>query len=198
MLTKSGAKLLDFGLAKTDASVVDVSSATEHRPLTEEGTIVGTFQYMAPEQLDGIPADARTDLFALGAVLYEMATGRRAFEGKTKTSLIAAIVDRDPAPIATFQPLTPPAFERVVKTCLAKDPDNRWQSARDVANELRWIQQAGSQAGVAAPIGSRRKTREWSAWVLATIASVAALVFAYFYWRATAHAPRVVQSSLLP
>src|SRR5438876_7848342 len=150
MITKSGAKLLDFGLARTSAPV-DLQGATQHKPLTQEGTILGTFQYMAPEQLEGVEADARTDIFALGTVLYEMATGHRAFEGKTKTSLIAAIVDRDPPPISTYQPLTPRAFERVVKTCLAKDPDSRWQSARDVANELRWIKEAGSHAGVAAP-----------------------------------------------
>jgi len=178
MLTKSGAKLLDFGLAKTDASVVDVSSATEHRPLTEEGTIVGTFQYMAPEQLDGIPADARTDLFALGAVLYEMATGRRAFEGKTKTSLIAAIVSGEPAPMSQVQPLTPPALEHVVRKCLAKDPDDRWQSAHDVAEELRWIGEAGSQAGVAAPLAMRRKSRERLGWAAAVAVALIAGAFA--------------------
>src|SRR5262249_25007624 len=155
MITKSGAKLLDFGLAKVAAHeqpVLQISHLpTAQQQLTQEGQILGTFQYMAPEQLEGLEADARTDIFAFGEVLYEMATGRRAFEGKTKTSLIAAIVDRDPPPMSAMQPMTPPAFERVVKTCLAKDPDDRWQSARDVANELRWIQQAGPQAAPAAP-----------------------------------------------
>src|SRR6266571_929919 len=134
MVTKSGTKLLDFGLAKSTAAVLIEDGATQQKPVTQEGTILGTFQYMAPEQLEGLEADARTDIFAFGMVLYEMATGRRAFEGKTKTSLIAAIVDRDPPPMSSIQPMTPPEFERVVKTCLEKDPDNRWQNARDVAN----------------------------------------------------------------
>ena len=134
MLTKSGAKLLDFGLAKTAADCaapVDghTNLPTEAKPLTEHGTILGTFQYTSPEQLEGQEADARTDIFALGAVLYEMTTGRRAFQGKTKTSLIAAIVKEEPRPIAEAQPLTPPALQHVVDKCLAKDPDDRWQSA---------------------------------------------------------------------
>ena len=145
MLTKSGAKLLDFGLAKTSAPV-DLQGATQHKPLTQEGTILGTFQYMAPEQLEGEEADARTDIFGFGTVLYEMATGHRAFEGKTKTSLIAAIVSGEPKPMSQIQPLTPPALEHVVRKCLSKDPDDRWQSAHDIAEELRWISEAGSQA----------------------------------------------------
>ena len=170
MLTKSGAKLLDFGLAKSNA-VIEITNdtATQHRPLTQEGTILGTFQYMAPEQLEGQEADARTDIFALGAVLYEMATGARAFDGKTRTSLIAAIVDRDPVPITSFQPLTPPALEHVISKCLAKDPDDRWQSAHDIAEELRWIKDAGSQAGLAAPIVARKKSRERIAWGIAAL-----------------------------
>ena len=201
MITKSGAKLLDFGLAKMatqDSPVVQLSHLpTAQRQLTQEGTILGTFQYMAPEQLEGLEADARTDIFAFGTVLYEMTTGKRAFEGKTKTSLIAAIVDRDPPPISTIQPLTPPAFERVVKTCLAKDPDDRWQSARDVANELRWIRQSASQAVVAAPVVARRRTREWVAWAIAVSAVVTAAAFAYLHHRVTAQSPAVIQSSLL-
>jgi serine/threonine protein kinase len=120
MITKSGAKLLDFGLAKGGTIQISPDGVTQQKSLTQEGTILGTFQYMAPEQLDGIEADARTDIFALGAVLYEMATGRRAFDGETKTSLIAAIVGGEPKPIREFQPLTPPAFEHVVTKCLAK------------------------------------------------------------------------------
>jgi len=139
MLTKSGAKLLDFGLAKSDPHAIDIEGATAHRSLTKEGTIIGTFQYMAPEQLEGQDADPRTDIFALGTVLYEMATGKRAFEGKTKTSLIAAIVSSEPKPVSAIRPLTPPALDHVIKKCLEKDPDLRWQSASDVAEELRWI-----------------------------------------------------------
>jgi len=180
MLTRSGAKLLDFGLAKShvilseakDLAGGDPSASTRLRmtPLTAEGTILGTFQYMAPEQLEGIEADARTDIFAFGALLYEMATGRRAFEGKTKTSLIAAIVSAEPAPMSRIVPLTPPALEHVVRKCLAKDRDDRWQSAHDIAEELKWISEAGSQAGVAAPLLARKKSRErmvWSAAILA-------------------------------
>ena len=166
MLTKSGAKLLDFGLAKTSAPV-DLQGATQHKSLTQEGTIVGTFQYMAPEQLEGVEADARTDIFALGAVLYEMTTGRRAFDGKTKTSLIAAIVSGQPRPLTEIQPMTPPALEHVIRTCLEKDPDARWQSAQDVAEELRWIGEGQSTA----PSRSA-----FFAWPLIAIAAVLALV----------------------
>ncbi|MEO8218279.1 MAG: serine/threonine-protein kinase, partial [Acidobacteriota bacterium] len=154
MFTRSGAKLLDFGLARpaADSGVVHgmTEMRTEARPLTQEGMILGTFQYMAPEQLEAQDADARTDIFALGALLYEMATGRRAFEGSTRTSLIAAIVSAHPAPISSVAPMTPPALEHIVRKCLEKDPDDRWQSAHDVASELRWVSEAGSQAGVAA------------------------------------------------
>jgi hypothetical protein len=145
MLTKTGAKLLDFGLAKLSghgerpAAASLASAPTEMRPLTSEGTIVGTLQYMAPEQVEGKPADARTDLWALGAIVYEMVTGKRAFEGASAASLIAAIMSAQPPALAMLQPLTPPALDRVVTTCLAKDPEARWQSASDVARELRWI-----------------------------------------------------------
>jgi Tol biopolymer transport system component len=148
MLTKSGAKLLDFGLAKSGAFQLSVDGATQQKPLTQEGTILGTFQYMAPEQLEGLEADARTDIFALGVVLYEMATGHRAFEGKTKTSLIAAIVSGTPRPLSEVQQLAPPALDHVITKCLEKDPDDRWQNAHDIAGELRWISDAG-KIGVA-------------------------------------------------
>src|SRR5512132_1859550 len=158
MLTKSGVKLLDFGLAKAIAPVGKSSGASltalptqAGTDLTAEGTILGTFQYMAPEQLEGREADARTDIFAFGAVLYEMATGQKAFAGTSQASLISAIMKEEPAPIAALAPMTPPSLERVVKTCLAKDPEERWQSAHDIKSELAWIAQAGSQAGVAAP-----------------------------------------------
>ncbi|MBW3563816.1 MAG: protein kinase [Acidobacteria bacterium] len=184
MITKSGAKLLDFGLAKSDIRLslpgssqppVAVDEPTAFRPqepLTAEGTILGTFQYMAPEQLEGIEADSRTDIFALGCVLYEMATGKRAFDGKTKTSLIAQIVSGEPRPIRNMQPLTPPALEHVIARCLEKDPDDRWQSAHDVASELKWISEAGSQAGAAVPIVRRRARRELTAWMLAAVAMI--------------------------
>src|SRR6476646_3282718 len=140
MLTKSGAKLLDFGLAKESPLGGGAQTdATVAKALTSEGTIVGTFQYMAPEQLEGANADARTDIFAFGSVLYEMATGRRAFEGKSRASLIAAILGTQPPPIAQLRPMTPPALDRVVQACLAKDPGDRWQTAHDFMLELRFI-----------------------------------------------------------
>jgi Tol biopolymer transport system component len=170
MLTKSGVKLLDFGLAKAMAPATPQSGATSlptmagGQNLTEKGTILGTFQYMAPEQLEGREADARSDIFAFGAVLYEMATGRKAFEGKSQASLIASILTSDPAPISVVQPLTPPALERVVRTCLAKDPEDRWQSAHDIGSQLVWIAQAGSAAGIAAPVVASRRRQDRVAW----------------------------------
>jgi serine/threonine-protein kinase len=189
MLTKAGAKLLDFGLAKLLPSTTPPAASaftalpTAERPLTTEGTIVGTFQYMAPEQIEGKEPDARTDIFAFGAVLYEMATGRRAFTGKSQASLIAAILASEPPPISTLQPLAPPALDRVVKTCLAKDADERWQSAHDLLSELRWIQQTGS-----APAAALRKSRERLAWSLAAIAVATAVVAAVLAARATPRA----------
>jgi eukaryotic-like serine/threonine-protein kinase len=171
MLTKSGVKLLDFGLAKAVAPAGPRGSLTSlptQQGLTQEGTILGTFQYMAPEQLEGKEADARTDIFAFGATLYEMATGRKAFSGTSQASLISSIMKEDPAPISAVQPMAPAALDRVVKTCLAKDPEDRWQSAGDVGKELRWIGE-GSAAGLAAPtvVSSRRRRREVLAWCLA-------------------------------
>src|SRR5947209_18665460 len=180
-LTKSGAKLLDFGLAKLSVSGNSAPmmfsgatvAPTQQKPLTQEGTILGTFQYMSPEQLEGTEADARSDIFALGAVLYEMLAGRRAFDGKTRTSVIAAIVSSQPTPISQLQPLTPPAVDHVVERCLAKDPADRWQSARDIAEELKWIGERGSQAGLAAPVRMRRKSRERLAWSIAAVLALA-------------------------
>src|SRR5262245_60502464 len=136
MLTKSGVKLLDFGLAKLAAPVADPISGLSMLPttprgsnLTAQGTILGTFQYMAPEQLEGKEADTRTDIFALGAVLYEMATGKKAFSGTSQASLIGAILHTEPPSISAIEPMSPPALDRVVRTCLAKDPEERWQSA---------------------------------------------------------------------
>ncbi len=200
ILTTTGAKLLDFGLAKSggQASAVLLEGATEHKPLTQEGTIVGTFQYMAPEQLEGKEADARTDIFALGAVLYEMITGRRAFEGKSKVSLIAAILDHDPPPITSVQPLSPPALDRLIRTCLAKDPDDRWQTAHDVLLQLKWISEGGSLAGVPAPVAVRRRHREFLWTTMSALALIAAVSFGGLWYRETTRPRDPVTTSILP
>jgi len=177
MLTKSGVKLLDFGLAKAIEPAAPQGSLTSmptRQGLTQEGTILGTFQYMAPEQLEGKEADARTDVFAFGAVLYEMATARKAFSAASQASLITAIMSSEPPSISTVQPMSPPALDRVIRTCLAKDPEDRWQSAGDLKRELRWIGE-GSAAAPAA-VRMRRPWREALAWVLAA-AAIAALIF---------------------
>ena len=196
MLTKAGVKLLDFGLAKTAQRVNPASSitslATEAAgadPITEKGTILGTFQYMSPEQLEGTDADVRSDIFALGAVLYEMATGKKAFEGKSQASLIAAIMQSQPQPISSIQPMTPPALDRVVRTCLEKDPEDRWQTAHDVALQLKWIEEGGSAAGVPRPVATRRRGRERIAWMVATVAIVAAAALAVIQFMRPAPEP---------
>jgi Tol biopolymer transport system component len=180
MLTKSGVKLLDFGLAKTferPASKGSLTSLPTQQGLTQEGTILGTFQYMAPEQLEGREADSRTDIFALGAVLYEMATGKKAYSGATQASLIGAILHTEPAPISSIQPSAPPGLERVIRTCLAKDPEDRWQSARDVAGELKWIEQ-GSEAAAPAVSATVRRGGGRLAWTVAALAILLALAAA--------------------
>ena len=182
MLTKSGIKLLDFGLAKvlepqrTIESLTSVPTAAKE--ITREGTILGTLSYMAPEQLEGKTADPRTDIFALGATLYEMATGKKAFSGASQASLIGAILHTEPPAISAGQPASPPALDRLVKTCLAKDPEERWQSARDLASELQWIDQAGSSAGTPAPTITRRKKQErlWQAVAVVAVLLAAVLI----------------------
>jgi hypothetical protein len=201
MLTKSGVKLLDFGLAKafeTPTAQESLTALPTKAALTQEGTILGTFQYMAPEQLEGKEADSRTDIFALGAVLYEMATGKKAFTGSSQASLISAILRDEPQPISQVQPMTPPAFDRVVKTCLGKDPEDRWQSAGDVAKELRWIGE-GSEAGVAAPaaVVSKRKSRERLAWAAGGLALIGALYLAHSNRLLQGERPRPIHSFLV-
>ncbi len=188
MITKAGAKLLDFGLAKTGerGAIAGLSTVeTAHHPLTEQGSILGTFQYMAPEQLEGADADSRTDIFALGALLYEMATSRRAFEGKNRTSLIAAIVSSQPPAISAVQPMGSPALDHVVQKCLEKEPDDRWQSARDVMAELQWIAEGGSRAGVPAAVKSRRRVRESMAWTACGVMGLIAAGFGVAWARRT-------------
>src|SRR5580700_658802 len=175
MLTKSGAKLMDFGLAKQSGPTplaTALNEMTVDQKLTSEGSIVGTFQYMAPEQLEGKEADARTDIFALGEVIYEMATGKPAFSGGSRASLIAAILSSEPQPMTALHAMTPLALERVVKKCLAKDPDERWQSASDLATELNWIIEGGGHTAGAGHSGDGKKTREALAWLVSGILTV--------------------------
>jgi eukaryotic-like serine/threonine-protein kinase len=196
MLTKSGAKLLDFGLAKPVVATHPPSSgltqtmASPQHPLTTEGTLVGTFRYMSPEQLEGHEADARSDLFALGAVLYEMVTCKRAFEGKTTASTIAAILAADPPPLSTVSPLSPPALEATVKNCLAKDPDERLQTAHDVKLQLKWIQDASSAR---MPAGSRAAPKVWNSlcWPVAGLLLLL-LLGASAWWLRTRETPSAI------
>jgi serine/threonine protein kinase len=181
MMTKEDVKVLDFGLAKlnplrSDGAISPDDLKTQSYDLTAKNTLLGTIPYMAPEQLEGKPSDERTDIFALGAVLYEMAAGRKAFEGDSQAGLIAAILDHDPPSLSQRQPLIPPALERLVKKCLAKDPDDRWQSARDIADELKWIGEEGSRIGIPAPTIIRRRNRERAAWLTAAAALTGFLI----------------------
>jgi serine/threonine-protein kinase len=205
MLTKSGAKLLDFGLATLRR--VDVASGplselpTASQDITAQGAIIGTLQYMAPEQLEGKETDGRTDIFALGAVLYEMVTGKRIFDGKSQASIITAIMSFDPPPMSSFEPMSPPALDRVVRRCLSKDPDRRWQTAADLREELQWIAEAGdaknAMAVAAAKPASPKRLRPVAlglVW-MATIALVAALVW---YLKPSAPASAGVSRTMVP
>src|SRR5262245_8417009 len=171
------AKLLDFGLAKTTAAVASAGLSmlptTPPATMTARGTILGTLQYMSPEQLEGAEADPRADVFAFGAVLYEMVTGTKAFEGKSQASLIAAILDREPSPLSGALPTAPEMLDRVVKKCLAKQPDERWQSATDLHDALKWI--AEGTGGVSA---ANVPTRSHSRWVWALGGAAAAALVA--------------------
>jgi serine/threonine protein kinase len=180
VLTKSGAKIVDFGLAKLVADgrgPIGATGLPTHTPMTAEGTILGTLQYMAPEQLEGKEADPRADIFAFGAIVYEMVTGRRSFDGQSQASLIAAILDRDPPAMSTLQPMTPSSLERVIRKCLAKDPDARWQSAGDLLEELKWIADGTLGDTGPAPRGEPRKQRPLGVWAtVSTMLLIAALI----------------------
>ena len=187
MLTRGGVKVLDFGLAKLrpspEQAAIDAPNTRTALPLTGEGVLLGTVPYMAPEQLEGHSVDARTDIFAFGAIVYEMTAGRRAFAGNSQASLIAAILEREPEPISGDQPLTPPGLERLVRKCLAKDPDARWQSASDIADELRWLS-TGSGGTAVSPAAVRRGPR-FRRWTIAAAVLLLAGVAAFAMWQSS-------------
>ena len=192
MMTGTGSKLLDFGLAKPAAPLASVGilteAVTQSAPITEHGVIIGTFQYMSPEQIEGKELDGRSDIFSLGAVLYEMLTGQRAFQGKSQLSVASAILEKEPAPITVTKPMTPPALDHAINKCLAKLPDERWQSASDLASELKWIAEGGSQGGVRVAGGPRRKRLELALGIIAGVLGIsllATLPLAVRHWRSS-------------
>ena len=171
MLTKSGTKLLDFGLAKLKphgaTGGVPSASTSQDATLTPQGTVLGTLHYMAPEQLLGGVVDTRADIWAFGTVIYEMVTGQKAFEGESHASVIGAILKTDPAPIAALQPLSPPLLNQIVKTCLAKDSDDRWETAGDVGRQVKWIAESGTPLGAVVPtVRAAAKSPRWHRVVL--------------------------------
>ena len=182
MLTRTGAKLMDFGLAKSavagpDAAAANapllsaartMSEASPLSPLTTAGAIVGTIQYMSPEQVEGREIDGRSDIFSLGAVLYEMVSGKRAFEGKSQLSVASAILEKDPEPVSALKPTTPAALDRTIQKCLAKKPDDRWQSASDLATQLSWVKDS-SAGGAPAQGAEPRRTLKSPAWIVSGV-----------------------------
>jgi hypothetical protein len=203
MLTKAGAKLLDFGLAKSASPVIAPTGLsmlpTTPPNLTAQGVILGTFQYMAPEQIEGIEADARTDLFAFGCVLFEMLTGKKAFEGKTRASLLGAILKDEPPRVSTMQPVAPASLDRVVATCLAKDPDDRYQSAGDLLRDLKWV----ASDGAAEPTSVTVKAARFGArvtWALAGTLSIAMAVAGFLagQFRRPARTVEPIQFTISP
>jgi Tol biopolymer transport system component len=203
MLAKSGAKLLDFGLAKPSAPLATLatrSGANPISPLTQQGTIVGTFQYMSPEQVEGQPLDARSDIFSLGSVLYEMLTGRKAFEGKSQLSVASAILEKEPEPISALLPLTPATVDHAVRRCLAKNPDERWQTALDLAGELKWIRESGTQTSIPAIAAQKKSAAAWRTflpWILCGVLA-GLLSLAILRHDAKVSAPPAYFSALLP
>jgi eukaryotic-like serine/threonine-protein kinase len=202
MVTPTGAKLLDFGLAKPAAlmggEALTAETVRGPSPVTEEGTIVGTFQYMSPEQVGGKEVDGRSDIFSLGAVLYETVTGKKAFEGKSQLSVASAILEKEPEPVSSIKPMTPPALDFAIKKSLAKIPGERWQNAGDLASQLRWIAEVGSQAGVRARSPAHTRMGVRTGWILAVICFLAALALATVLWTRQPLPVQVVRSSLLP
>lgn len=209
MLTKAGAKLMDFGLAKPEVSIASkavgtftpstptmnlASLTSAASPLTQKGSIVGTFQYMAPEVLQGAEADARSDLFSFGCVLYEMVTGRRAFEGKSQLSVFSAILEKDPQPITASQPLAPAMLDRVVRACLAKDPPDRFQSAHDIAMDLRWLMDSEAKEPAK---GSVQFNKLWAAVLAALVLTFIAIAgYAGYRWAKSSEAQGSIHAEI--
>jgi serine/threonine protein kinase len=201
MLTSGGAKLLDFGLAKLVAPLASLATLTATKresPVTEQGTIVGTFQYMSPEQVEGKELDGRSDIFSLGAVLYEMVTGQKAFAGKSQLSVASAILEKEPTPISVLKPMTPPAVDHAIRRCLAKDPDDRWQTARDLALEMKWIAEVGPLPGAASPSSTKKQVSPAMAWGFAATCLLALVaIVATLFLRPTVRV-QSIRASLLP
>jgi serine/threonine protein kinase len=200
MLTKTGAKLLDFGLAKptiSTESAVTLTNTVGSSPITQEGSIVGTFQYMSPEQVEGKELDGRSDIFSLGAVLYEMLTGQRAFEGKSQLSVASAILEKEPTAITAIKPLTPRSIDHIVRRCLAKDLDDRWQSARDLALELKSIStEPSTHSGVALPITHSKFPRQLMGWALAALTILAGAIYVARVRTDTSLHPETIKASI--
>ena len=187
MLTRGGVKVLDFGLAKlrpsSEQAGIDAPDTMTALPLTGKGVLLGTVPYMAPEQLEGHSVDARADIFAFGAIVYEMTAGRRAFAGDSQASLIAAILEKEPEPFSGDQSVTPPGLERLVRKCLAKDPNARWQSASDVADELRWLASGAGSGPIVGAVPPSRKRRARVFGVAVGVMLLAALAsFGWWLW----------------
>ncbi len=202
MLTKNGTKLMDFGLAKaiptataSPALTTGFDTPATDQPLTAQGTVVGTFQYMSPEQVEGREADARSDIFSLGAVLYEMITGKRAFEGKTPLSVASAILEKDPPPIRSIKPMSPPALDHAIRRCLAKDREGRWQTARDLGFELKWVGETALEVGATVPIGARHGFRNRLGWGIAGLLALATIGVTVALLRRTPKPPAPVRLS---
>ncbi len=215
MLTKHGPKLMDFGLAKPAPGLSSASGASpltpstptmsvaalsaSASPLTQKGTVVGTFQYMAPEVLQGAEADARSDVFSFGCVLYEMFTGRRAFEGKSQFSVLGAILDKEPERISTVLPNSPPRLDETVWLCLAKNPEQRYACMHDVRIQLEALAEADPQApSISAAALNQTSNGSRVPWLVAAFAALLALIIGAAYLFQAPKPAAVVQSSILP
>jgi eukaryotic-like serine/threonine-protein kinase len=201
MLTTAGVKLMDFGLAKPVSSLgsgLTQTISTPQQPLTVEGNIVGTLHYMAPEQAEGKEVDQQSDIFSLGAILYEMTTGKRAFAGDSQLSVVSAILEREPAPVRSLKPATPPALDHAIARCLAKDREDRWRTAHDVGLELRWISEIDSTLGAPTQSVRRRHLRERLVWAVAAALALLCLALAFGFSRRAPQSPQLLRTSVLP